>query len=65
MNDNEIKYISVREAAVRVGVSKDTMFKLAKQDGFPCVKIGRRYVIHKDRLDEWMQGHEGREVVVK
>ena len=65
MMGNEVKYISVREAAVRVGISKDTMFKLAKQDGFPCVKIGRRYLIHKDRLDEWMEEHEGREVVVE
>ncbi len=63
---SEPEYISVREAARITGVGKDTIYKLAKQhgNGFPCVKLGSRCYISRERILEWMKKHEGKEVVL-
>ena len=57
-------YMTVAEAAEMLSIGKVTMYKMVKQEGFPCVRIGKRYVIHRGRFAEWMKDHEGREVVI-
>jgi excisionase family DNA binding protein len=64
MTENKPTYINVAQAAEITGICADTIRKLAKQPGFPCVIIGRRYIINEDRLYQWMLDHEGKEVVV-
>lgn len=62
--NNEPEYISVSEASKIIKVGKDTIYKLAKQPGFPCVKIGKRYIINKGKLFEWVESHEGKEIIL-
>jgi len=61
---NEPEYITVAEASKLSTLCPDNIRKLAKQDGFPCVKIGRRYVIEKWAFYEWLETHYGKEVVI-
>ncbi|MBO4396505.1 MAG: helix-turn-helix domain-containing protein [Eubacterium sp.] len=61
----EPEYISVQEASERIGICPDGIRKLAKQPGFPCVRIGRRYIINKKRFFEWMDKNEGKEIVIE
>ena len=64
---NESAYVSVRDASKMIGVGKDTLYKLAKEaknNGFPGVKIGNKWFIHRDRIVVWMKEHEGREVII-
>ena len=61
---NEPEYMSVQEAAEKIGICSDGIRKLAKQPGFPCVRLGRRYVIDKWAFFEWMEKHMGKEVII-
>ena len=64
MTENKPKYINVKQASEITGICADTIRKLANQEGFPCVRIGRRYVIDENGLYEWMSDHMGKEVVI-
>jgi len=63
MNDVP-EWIGVKEASDIIGVSKDTVRTLAKQQGFPSVRIGRVFRIEKQGLYRWMEDHKGKEVVL-
>lgn len=63
MND-EYQYIDVEEASNIIGICPDSIRKIALQPGFPCVKIGRRYIINKQKLFKWMDNHEGKEIII-
>lgn len=64
---NEPEYISVRQAAEKIGIGKDTLYKLAKSDnnGFPGVKIGNKWFVHSKRIVEWMKDREGKEIIIR
>lgn len=46
--------LNVTEAAALLGVSRPTMYVLLKQKGFPSFKVGRRAVISRAGLEEWV-----------
>jgi len=46
--------VSVTEAAKMLGISRTTMYNLAKQEEFPCVMIGHRMLIPLKGLNEWI-----------
>ena len=45
--------VSVTEGAQLLGVSRPTMYKLIHSDGFPVIRIGKRTLIHREKLMEW------------
>ena len=36
-------------------VSYGTIYKLFKQDGFPSLRVGKRYVVPKDKFIQWVE----------
>lgn len=38
-----------------VGISTPTAQRLVNQDGFPAFRMGRRWVIPRRAVDEWLQ----------
>jgi excisionase family DNA binding protein len=58
-NTAEPKYISMPDAALRLGVSAKFIEKnvLAKTNPLPSFKLGRRRLISIEQLDEWMMRH--------
>lgn len=46
--------LSVADAAELLGVSKPTVYQLAKREDFPAFTIGRRTVISRVKLAEWV-----------
>ena len=46
--------MSVQEVADVLGISKSSAYVLAKEKGFPTLKIGARVVIPRDRFIEWI-----------
>ena len=49
--------ISVKEASAVVRVSRDKIYELAKQDGFPCVWIGKRVRISRNLFRKWIESN--------
>ena len=50
-NNNEKKYLSVKELADILGISRVAVFKKIKNGQIYAEKIGRNYIIPKNRLD--------------
>ena len=46
--------LSVHDLAEVLGISKSSAYVLAKEKGFPTLKIGARVVIPRDRFIEWI-----------
>lgn len=46
--------LNAKEASKLLGVSLPVMYDIMKTDGFPCVKFGRRNLIPKESLMNWL-----------
>ena len=50
--------LTANEVAEYLGISTDTVYKLAREKVIPHVKIGQRVLFKKDRIDRWMDMRE-------
>ncbi len=46
--------LKAREAAEVLRISKSKVYELARTESFPAVRIGKRVVIPRDKLIQWM-----------
>ncbi|OLN29947.1 helix-turn-helix domain-containing protein [Desulfosporosinus metallidurans] len=47
--------ISSEEAAAIARIGRVQIYKLAKQDGFPCVWFGKKIRISRDLFRKWIE----------
>lgn len=45
---------TTKEVSELIGISKPKVLELCHSDGFPCIWIGRKAVIPKIELKEWL-----------
>lgn len=55
--------INSKEAAKLIGVSMPTFYELAAVEGFPCIRIGKRYLVSVSGLERWVQEHIGKTIL--
>lgn len=53
-SDERLTY-TIPQAAEIIGINVITAYKLAKQKGFPSVRIGKRIVVPKAALERWLE----------
>lgn len=54
--------LNAREAAEVLRISKSKVYELAQSESFPAIRIGKRVVIPRDKLIQWMNAQaEGTE----
>ena len=46
--------LNVKQLADLLGVSDSNVYELIQEDGFPSLRIGKRIVIPKEELREWI-----------
>ena len=46
--------LNAREAAEVLRISKSKVYELAQSESFPAIRIGKRVVILRDKLIQWM-----------
>ena len=46
--------LNVKQLADLLGVSDSSVYELIQEDGFPSLRIGKRIVIPKEELREWI-----------
>lgn len=51
---NEKLLISIGELALKFGVSLPVAYRLARSEGFPTIRVGRRRLVDARRLDAWI-----------
>lgn len=57
-NTNKAVY-NVPEIATMLDINLPAAYELAKQEGFPAVKIGKRIVIPKVAFNRWLENAGG------
>ena len=55
----KLNYYTPKEIMEILGVSKNTAYKLLKEEGFPCFKIGGAYRIPRKKFDQWARSKYG------
>ena len=53
--DEMPEMLSAKDMSEQLGVSLCTCYKLLKQDDFPTIQIGKRRMVSRDRLNEWLE----------
>lgn len=48
------EFFSPRRLADVFGICKAKAYQLSVSEGFPSIRIGKRIVIHRDKLIEWI-----------
>lgn len=51
--------LTVQEAADLTGLCTITIYELAKTQGFPAVRVGRRVLISRKGLEDWIAAQAG------
>lgn len=46
--------LSISESAVALGVSRPTIYRLIRADGFPTIRLGGRVLIPVKQLEDWL-----------
>ena len=46
---------TVPEVAALLGINLPKAYELARQEGFPAIRIGRRIVVPKAGLERWLE----------
>ena len=39
----------------RLGISRETTYRLMRSESFPSMKLGARYYVAEEKLDEWLK----------
>lgn len=47
--------LNALELAKVLGISKSSAYTLMRSKGFPTIFIGKRMVVYRDRLIEWIE----------
>ena len=50
---------SVKEAAAVLGISPAKMYELVRSAGFPSLKLGKRLLVSRRGLENWIAEREG------
>lgn len=46
--------ISVKEISNVLGIGLNQAYELVKKDDFPSFRIGQKYLVPKDKFEEWI-----------
>jgi excisionase family DNA binding protein len=46
---------TVPEVAALLGINLPKAYELARQEGFPAIRIGRRIIVPKAALERWLE----------
>ncbi len=46
--------LKTKELQKRLGISREVSYRLMRSDSFPSMKLGQRYYVSDDKLEEWL-----------
>jgi excisionase family DNA binding protein len=57
--------MTIEEAAEASGIGRNTMRKLVEWGKLPALKVGRKTIIRRDTLEQFMSANQGRNLRVQ
>lgn len=61
----EKELMTEKEVREMIRISRTTLWKLRKNEGFPFTKVGRQYRYSKKEILEWMKEIKGKKIEIK
>ena len=61
----EKELMTEKEVREMIRISRTTLWKLRKNEGFPFTKVGRQYRYSKKEILEWMKERKGKKIEIK
>ena len=55
MNIGTLRLLTVKEAAIELGLKETTVRRIFHSKGFPMIRIGKHMYVRYDALVEWVQ----------
>lgn len=46
--------LTIPETCKLLGVSEPSCYELARQKGFPSFRVGRKILVNREKLQEWL-----------
>ena len=46
--------LTVKQAREYMGIGRKKMYELVNTEGFPCFRIGKKFLVIREELDKWM-----------
>ena len=53
------KLITVKEFVSEYGIGTNKAYEIVNSKGFPIIRLGKKILIVRDRLDEWLEDNIG------
>lgn len=63
--DGDAMYLTIKDLQDKLKIGKNTAYDLIRVPGFPVIKIGRKYLIPENKLDEYLEHYCGKEIFLK
>ena len=58
-NQAESLVYTADDIAAAMGISRNAAYSLFREPGFPCIHLGGRMMVAKDKFSEWLEhAHE-------
>ena len=50
-------FMDAKQVAAVLGISRTTVYELAREQSLPVIRIGTKIIIPKEKLIEWITNH--------
>lgn len=57
--DNLSDFFTLSDFAAVIGISKATAYRMADQGRIPCIRLGKRIILSKTHLKQWIDTEIG------
>lgn len=64
MDEREEVVYTMSELQTILKIGKNTAYKLVKLKGFPIIQIGKKILIPKNELNEWLKNNKNSKIVL-
>ena len=64
MDEREEVVYTMSELQTILKIGKNTAYKLVKLKGFPSIQIGKKILISKNELNEWLKNNKNSKIVL-
>lgn len=64
-NSTNKKTMSVKEFCIEYGIGLNNAYELVNSKGFPMIRYGRKIIIIRSKIDEWMMNQIGKSFTTK
>ena len=65
MGEKSSGVMTIDELSDYLRISRSTLYKLAREGGVPCRKVGRHWRFHKQAIDRWLERGGAGEAIVE